>query len=92
MASLIPAGGSSAPRCKLCGADAAGPCARCRAMVCADCCQLSEGGSATFAVCTACARRGGASVAPGWRGLFGWLALIILALAAAALGLALLRR
>jgi hypothetical protein len=63
---------------------AVGPCARCRTPVCGDCCELTEGGATTFAVCTRCVRRGGATLSPAWRGLMGWLAAIILALAAIA--------
>jgi hypothetical protein len=37
-------------------------------------------------------RRGGASLAPGWRGLLAWLALIALGLAAVATALIMLRR
>lgn len=90
--SLIPTGDGPTARCKLCGASAAGPCARCRALVCGDCCQLTEGGATTFAVCLACVRKGGASIAPGWRGLLAWLALIMLGLAAVAAALMMLRR
>jgi hypothetical protein len=92
MASLIPAGDGPTARCALCGATAAGPCARCRASVCGDCCELTTGGATVFAVCLRCVRRGGATLGPGWRGLLGWLALVIAALAAVAVGLALLRR
>jgi hypothetical protein len=92
MASLIPAGDGPTARCKLCGASAAGPCARCRALVCGDCCELTEGGATTFALCLACVRRGGASLAPAWRGLVGWLALVVLGLAALAVALLALRR
>lgn len=60
-------------------------------MVCGDCCELSEGGATTFAVCTGCVRRGGASLRPAWMGLFGWLALVIAALAVVAVALAALR-
>ena len=92
MSSLIPAGdGGSAPRCARCSGVAVGPCARCRAMVCGDCCELSSGGATTFAVCTKCIRKGGASLAPGWRGLLGWLALIVIGLAALATALIALR-
>lgn len=93
MSSLLPAdGGVPEARCSLCGKIAAGPCARCRALVCADCCELTEGGVKTFALCTRCVRRGGASMGSAWRGLLGWLALIVVALAAVALALALLRK
>jgi hypothetical protein len=92
MASLIPADDGPIARCKLCGKPAAGPCARCRAAVCGDCCELTDGGATTFAVCLACVRRGGTSLAPGWLRLLGWLALILLPLVAIAAGLVLLRR
>jgi len=82
MGSLIPAGDGPTARCKLCGAAAAGPCARCRALVCADCCELTEGGATTFAVCTRCVRAGGRSFAPAWLGLLGWLGLVTLGLVA----------
>jgi hypothetical protein len=60
--------------------------------VCGDCCQLTEGGSTPFALCLACVRKGGASLAPGWRDLAGWLALIVLGLVAIATALVMLRR
>lgn len=81
---LIGAGDGDAARCALCGAEAAGPCARCRSPVCGDCCTLTEGGSTTFAICLRCERRSGASLRPAWLGLLGWLGLVLLALAAAA--------
>jgi hypothetical protein len=91
MSSLVPAGDGPVARCTLCPREAVGPCARCRSQVCGDCCELTEGGATTFAVCTRCVRRGGATLAPGWRGLLGWLALIVVGLAAVAAALALLR-
>lgn len=76
MAGLIPTGGDGpVARCTSCRAPAVGPCARCRALVCGACCVLTDGAS-PFAVCLACARGGGATLAPKWRGLVGWLALI----------------
>ncbi len=77
-------GGVPEARCALCGKSAAGPCARCRRLVCGDCCVLTEGGVTTFAVCTRCARRGGASIHRAWRDLLVWLVAIILVLAALA--------
>jgi hypothetical protein len=91
MPGLMSAGDPPSLRCAICGTAAAGPCARCRRMVCGDCCTLSSGGATTFAICTTCARRGGASLRPAWLGLLGWLALLILALAAVAAALMLLR-
>jgi hypothetical protein len=60
--------------------------------VCGDCCELTQGGATTFALCLTCVRRGGASLAPAWRGLVGWLALIVLGLVALAAALLALRR
>lgn len=76
--------GGPVATCKLCGKPAAGPCARCRAPTCGDCCELTEGGATTFAVCLACVRRGGKSLAHGWVGLLLWLGAIIVVLAAVA--------
>jgi hypothetical protein len=90
--SLMSAGDPPAARCKVCGATAAGPCARCRAPVCGDCCELTSGGATTFAICLPCVRRGGASIRSGWLGLLGWLAVILLPLVALAFLLAWLRR
>lgn len=91
MTSLISSGEGPVARCKLCERTAVGPCARCRAPVCGDCCELTEGGATTFAICLTCVRRGGASLAPAWLGLLGWIALILLPLAGVALLLAMLR-
>jgi hypothetical protein len=84
-------GDPPATRCAICGSVAAGPCARCRRMVCADCCTLSEGGVTTFAVCTGCAHRGGASLRHGYLGLLGWLALVVAGLVLVAILLMTLR-
>ena len=85
MSSLMSAdGGVPEARCTQCGGPAVGPCARCRAPVCGDCCVLTEGGVTTFAVCTRCARRGGASMHRAWRDLVVWLVGIVLVLAAIA--------
>jgi hypothetical protein len=92
VASLIPVGGAPDARCKLCGKTAVGPCARCRSPVCGDCCELTEGGATTFAVCLTCVRRGGATLAPAWRGLLGWMLLVVIGLVAVAGALVLLRR
>ena len=89
---LVESGDGPVARCALCGKPAAGPCARCRALVCGDCCTLTEGGMATWAICLRCERRGGASLRPAWIGLFGWLALLLVGLAAVAALLLLARR
>jgi hypothetical protein len=59
--------------------------------VCGDCCELTEGGATTFAICLSCVRRGGVSLSPAWLGLFGYLARIVVVLAAIGVGLAMLR-
>jgi hypothetical protein len=84
MTSLMSSGDGPVARCKVCGGTAVGPCARCRASICGDCCELTDGGATTFAVCHPCIRRGGSSLAPAWRGLLGWIALVILGCAAIA--------
>jgi len=60
--------------------------------VCGDCCELTDGGATTFAICLSCVKRGGSTLTPAWLGLLGWLALILLPLAAVAVGLRLLLR
>lgn len=73
-------GDPPAPRCAICRAVAAGPCARCRKLVCADCSELVEG-AGTFAVCTRCAGKG---TDLGYLPLLLWLGAIIVGLAALA--------
>lgn len=92
MTSLMSSGDGPVARCALCSATAVGPCARCRRPVCGGCCELTEGGATTFAVCLSCIRRGGASLAPAWLGLLGWLGLILLGLTAIAVTIVMLRR
>lgn len=91
MTSLMSSGDGPVARCKLCERTAVGPCARCRAPVCGDCCELTDGGATTFAICLTCVKRGGRSLAPAWLGLVGWIALIILPLVGIALLLAIVR-
>jgi hypothetical protein len=81
MPALMSNDGPPAARCKICGAEAVGPCARCRSMVCADCCELTDGAASTFALCSACAKSGTATLSSASRGLLGWLVLIVLGLA-----------
>ncbi|MCX5743630.1 MAG: hypothetical protein NT062_14155 [Proteobacteria bacterium] len=93
MGSLLPAGGGAPDaRCRLCGRTAVGPCARCRSPVCGDCCELTDGGATTFALCLTCVKRGGATLAPAWRDLLGWLGVIIGGLIAIVAILVMLRR
>lgn len=82
MSGLVPADDGPVTRCKYCSRDAVGPCAKCHASICGDCCELTDGGATTFAICLGCVKRGGTSLWPAWLGLLGWLALIILGLAA----------
>ena len=91
MPALMSSGDGPVARCVLCGAVAAGPCARCRRPVCGDCCELTDGGATTFAICLPCVRRGGSSLAAGYRQLFGWLAVVVLGLMAIGAVLVLLR-
>jgi hypothetical protein len=50
--------------------------------VCGDCCELTDGGATTFALCLTCVKRGGSSLAPAWASTLLWLGGIIVALAA----------
>jgi K+-transporting ATPase A subunit len=62
-------------------------------MVCADCCELTDGaGHRPLALCSGCAKHGGAILASAWRGLLGWIALILLPLVAVAALVYVLRR
>ncbi len=92
MPSLLSDGGVPDARCTLCGKTAVGPCARCRTAVCADCCELTDGGATTFAICLTCVKHGGRSLAPAYRGLVLWLGAIIVGLAAIAAMLVALAR
>ena len=81
-------GGGHVARCIRCGAQAVGPCARCREPVCGDCCVLTEGGAKVWAICLSCEDRGGRSLTRGWIVVIGWivgpivgLALLLVALA-----------
>lgn len=91
--SLQAIGDPPAARCKLCGTrDAVGPCARCRSSICGDCCELTDGGATTFALCLTCVKRGGSTLAPAWAELLKWLALVIAVLVALVALTVLLRR
>ena len=92
MPSLMSSGDPPSARCSHCGAAAVGPCARCHRPTCGDCCELTEGGATTFAVCLACAKRGGKSLAGAYRDLLLWLAAGIVGLVAIAAIVAMLRR
>jgi len=92
MPSLMSSGDPPDARCSHCGAVAVGPCARCRRPTCGDCCELTEGGATTFAVCLACVKSGGKSLAGAYRDLLLWLGGGIVVLAAIAVLLAMVRR
>jgi hypothetical protein len=92
MPSLMSSDDPPSARCSHCGAEAAGPCARCGRPTCGGCCELVEGGATTFAVCLACVKRGGKSLASAYLGLALWLGGIVLALAAVAALVVVLRR
>lgn len=67
-------------RCTMCGAEAAGPCARCRNPTCGDCSVLTEGGAKLWAICLRCEKRGGKTLAPGWVIVAAWLLGILVVL------------
>lgn len=73
--------GDAAARCYVCGGMAAGPCMGCKRPVCGDCVELTDGGVRTWAVCLACAKRGGTSVGRAWLGLVGWIVVPLVVLA-----------
>ena len=77
-------GDDDVARCVHCGRPAAGPCASCRKPVCGDCCTLTEGGVRVFAICLACDRKGGRSLAPAWRSLALAFVILIVVLAGVA--------
>jgi hypothetical protein len=65
--------GGGTVRCGHCGAEAIGPCARCRKPICADCGVLTEGSAHNWVICLGCDRRGGNSLLGPWIGLAVWL-------------------
>lgn len=68
--------------CSICGALAAGPCARCRRPLCGDCCVITRHGATQWAICRSCERGGGSSLRSAWIGLLAWLGAGLLALVA----------
>src|SRR5262245_28192803 len=60
--------------CVHCGRPAVGPCARCDAPVCGDCCVLTEGGARIYAICVGCEGRGGRSLRRAWLTVATWVA------------------
>lgn len=75
-------GGDGIERCAFCSADAAGPCASCRRSVCGDCCVLTSGGAATWAICLSCDRKKGRSLGGRWGGFGLWLVGLLVVMAA----------
>ncbi len=71
---LLTAGDDGPARCAICGDEAVGPCARCQAPTCGDCCVLTEGGTRTYAVCLRCEKKGGKSITSGWVLVVAWIA------------------
>lgn len=67
--------------CSICGKTAVGPCARCHAPTCGDCCVLTEGGTKLYAICLRCEKSGGRSLAHAWRQVIGWFLAPVVALA-----------
>jgi hypothetical protein len=84
-------GGAPIALCR-CGAEAAGPCARCHTPVCGDCCVLTEGGARVWAICFACEGRGGRSLRGPWVRVVWWFVGPILILFALTVALAWLTR
>ncbi|HNS96581.1 MAG TPA: hypothetical protein PKL73_06490 [Polyangiaceae bacterium] len=82
-------GDDAPPRCVHCGKQAAGPCASCHRMICADCCTLTESSVKKWAICLECDRKKGRSLGHAWGSLILWLLLPlgILAVATALVGL-----
>ncbi len=74
--------GDSPARCVDCGTLAVGPCARCRAPLCGDCCVLTAGGTKPYAICRRCEGRVGRSLKSAWWTVAWWLLAPILLLVA----------
>ena len=74
-------------RCKVCAALAVGPCARCAAPLCGDCCVIVRGRATPYAVCPSCAKPA-ATLGAAWNGLVVWLlgVFVLLAVATAFVG------
>jgi hypothetical protein len=82
--------GGGYERCVGCGRLAVGPCARCHAPLCGDCCVLTEGGTKPYAVCRSCARVTGPGLQRAWWTVLTWFAWPVLALVLALIVLHLL--
>jgi hypothetical protein len=82
--SLVSLHGSEPPiaRCKVCGALAVGPCRRCYAPLCGDCCVLTKEGVGVYAICRKCAETSGLSLRTRWTAVLGIFAAAILGLLA----------
>jgi hypothetical protein len=73
--------GGGFEHCAVCGALAAGPCARCRKPLCGDCCIITSHGATQWAICRRCEQKGGSSLRSAWIGLALWLGVPIVVLA-----------
>ena len=71
--------------CVHCGALAVGPCARCEAPVCGDCCVLTKGGAQVYAICLGCNEQSGNDLRRAWFKVLSWFLVPIAALAVALL-------
>lgn len=58
--------GAANATCKHCGGVAAGPCLRCHAPLCGDCCVISEGSVEVYAICRDCAAEGAGELSSRW--------------------------
>ena len=67
--------------CVGCGVKAVGPCARCHAPLCGDCCVITAGGAKKWAICPQCAEGDGRSLGKGWSQVLLWICGPIVALA-----------
>jgi hypothetical protein len=66
--------------CVVCSAKASGPCARCEAPLCPDCCVITKGGVKRYAVCPGCSGASGA-LRSGWFAVLLWIGAPIVGLA-----------
>jgi hypothetical protein len=76
---LLVAGSDGEARCVVCGAKAVGPCARCHAPLCGDCCVITTGGVKPWAICPRCARASSSLRGAWWR-LALWIVGLIVGL------------
>lgn len=73
--------GGPVAACVGCGIQAVGPCARCHAPLCGDCCIITEGGTKKWAICPTCAEGGAQSLTAGWVNVLMWICVPMVGLA-----------